>query len=194
MSNIESFDKPFTSNKPYLFEAIYQWILDNDGTPYLVIDTRHAEVEVPWQHVQNDQITLNVSPEAITNWHSDHQAISFNARFSGKSQTIYIPFNSLSAVYAQENGLGMSFPEELITEELITEEDATEEKIENLTRLNHSADKGQNKKIQIALKQSQSKKSNFDKSTSKKNINESENKEKVSKEKAKKAGFLKVVK
>ena len=104
------------SNKPYLFEAIYQWILDNDGTPYLVVDTRHPKVNVPWQHVQNDQITLNISPSAITNWLSDHEAISFSARFSGKAQNITIPMNSLMAVYAQENGLGMSFPEEEVEE------------------------------------------------------------------------------
>jgi stringent starvation protein B len=112
MSTTQSFVQPFTSNKPYLFDAIYQWILDNDGTPHLVVDTLQADVNVPWQHVQNDKITLNISPSAISNWHSDHEAISFSARFSGKAQNIYIPMSSLIAVYAEENGLGMSFPTE----------------------------------------------------------------------------------
>ncbi len=117
MSTNQTIDQPFTSNKPYLFEAIYQWILDNDGTPHLMVDTRHSKVDVPWQHVQEDQITLNVSPSAVSNWFSDHEAISFSARFSGKAQNIYIPMSSLMAVYAQENGLGMSFPEEEVEQD-----------------------------------------------------------------------------
>jgi len=100
----------FTSNKPYLFRAIYEWLLDNNATPYILVDTTKSHVEVPQEHIKDNQIVLNVNPSAIQNWHVDNQAISFSARFSGKARNLYVPMNALMAVYAQENGLGMAFP------------------------------------------------------------------------------------
>jgi len=117
----------FTSNKPYLFRAIYEWLLDNDATPYILVDATVSGVEVPSEHVQNGQIVLNASPSAIRNWFVDNDALSFNARFSGKSQQIYVPMNAILAIYAQENGLGMAFPNvEEGTEESVNESDSSE--------------------------------------------------------------------
>ena len=100
----------FSSNKPYLFRAIYEWLLDNDATPYILVDAGSPDVQVPAEHIQNGQIVLNASPSAIRNWAVDNEALSFDARFSGKSRQIYVPMNSILAIYAQENGLGMAFP------------------------------------------------------------------------------------
>ena len=112
MANIDIIGSQFTSNKPYLLRALYEWILDNDATPYLLVDATKSDVQVPRQHVKDGQIVLNASPSAIKNWFVDNTAISFSARFSGKVESIYIPMKSLLAIYAQENGLGMAFPEE----------------------------------------------------------------------------------
>lgn len=111
MTNIDLVGTPFTPNKPYLFRAIYDWILDNDGTPYLLVDATLPDVIVPNEHIKDGQIILNASPSAIQNWFVDNDAVSFSARFSGKAQQIFIPMNSLMAIYAQENSLGMAFPE-----------------------------------------------------------------------------------
>ncbi len=119
MTNIDLVGTAFSSNKPYLFRGIYQWILDNEGTPYLLVDAMQANVQVPQEHVKDGQIILNVSPNAIQGWFSDNEAISFSARFSGKAQQIYIPMNALLAIYAQENSLGMAFPE--VVEEAVSE-------------------------------------------------------------------------
>ncbi len=112
VSNIDVIEGKFTSNKPYLLRALYEWIIDNDATPYLLVDATKSDVQIPMQHVKDGQIVLNAAPSAIQNWFADNTAISFNARFSGKAQNIYIPMNSLLAIYAQENGMGMAFPEE----------------------------------------------------------------------------------
>jgi len=113
VSNIDIVGGKFTSNKPYLFRALYEWIIDNDATPYLLVDATKANVQVPQHLVKDGQIVLNASPGAIRDWFTDNSGTSFNTRFSGKAQNIYIPMNALLAVYAQENGLGMAFPEEL---------------------------------------------------------------------------------
>ena len=114
MTNIDIIGSSFTSNKPYLFRAIFEWILDNGGTPHLLIDATEVDVTVPQEHVREGQIVLNAAPEAVQGWIADNEAVSFSARFSGKSQQIYIPMKAVKALYAQENGMGMVFPEEVI--------------------------------------------------------------------------------
>ena len=101
-----------TSNQPYLLRAIHQWIIDNDFTPYLIVDANVANVEVPAQSVKDGQIVLNLAPQAVTNMLMDDVAVSFSARFSGVAQSIYIPIQAIRAIYANENGQGMVFAEE----------------------------------------------------------------------------------
>lgn len=95
-----------------MFKAILEWLIDNEATPYLHVDTRIAHVDVPQNHIKDNQIVLNISPSAIQNWHVDEQAISFSARFSGAPKNIYVPMQAVVAVYSKENGLGMAFPAE----------------------------------------------------------------------------------
>jgi len=110
-----------TSNQPYLLRAIHEWILDNDLTPHLLINAEISTVEVPRQSVQNGQIVLNIAPHAVQNLVMDNEAVRFSARFSGVSQTIYLPIHSILAVYASENGKGMVFPE-LDSSDLVEED------------------------------------------------------------------------
>ena len=101
-----------TSNKPYLLRAIYEWALDNDATPHVLISTIDSRVDVPRQFVEDGKIILNISPSAANNMLIDNDGISFSARFGGKPFTIYSPIGSVLALYASETGEGMSFEEE----------------------------------------------------------------------------------
>jgi stringent starvation protein B len=101
-----------TSNRPYLIRAFYQWLVDNELTPYLLVDVNNSDVVVPHQFVEGDRITLNISPSAVRNLELGNDYISFNARFSGKPMDILFPVSSVLGIYAQENGSGMLFPEE----------------------------------------------------------------------------------
>jgi len=104
----------FTSNKPYLLRAIYEWVLDNDATPHVLISAIDSRVDVPLQFVEDDKIILNISPSAANNMLIDNDGISFSARFGGKPFTIYSPIESVLALYASETGEGMSFEEEAV--------------------------------------------------------------------------------
>ncbi len=104
----------FTSNKPYLLRAIYEWVLDNDATPHILISAIDTRVDVPQQFIEDGKIILNISPSAANNMLIDNDGISFSARFGGKPFTIYSPMGSVLALYASETGEGMSFEEELI--------------------------------------------------------------------------------
>ncbi|WP_447045143.1 ClpXP protease specificity-enhancing factor [Vreelandella sp. H-I2] len=100
------------SSRPYLARALYEWLLDNELTPYLVVDATLPGVEVPRQFVQNGQIVLNVAPTAVRDLFMENQAIGFNARFGGQPMQVMIPTPALIAIYARENGAGMVFGQE----------------------------------------------------------------------------------
>ena len=98
-----------TPTKPYLTRAFYEWIVDNDCTPYLLVDATVDQVVIPRQFVENDKIILNVSPTAVHGLSLGNEFIAFSARFSGKSQEIFVPLAALLAIYAKETGQGMVF-------------------------------------------------------------------------------------
>ncbi|MBL7004720.1 MAG: ClpXP protease specificity-enhancing factor [Gammaproteobacteria bacterium] len=103
-----------TSNKPYIIRALFEWIVDNSTTPYLLVDAFIEYVMVP-DGIENDgKIILNINPSAVRSLEMTNEGISFSARFNGQSENIFIPINAVLAIYAQENGEGMMFPPETL--------------------------------------------------------------------------------
>lgn len=100
-----------TPSQPYLLRAIYEWIVDNDLTPYLLVDASNDDVHVPRQYVENGKIVLNIAPRAVNNLELSNENVNFNARFSGKAMDVIFPVDSVLAIYAKENGQGMVFSE-----------------------------------------------------------------------------------
>ena len=97
------------SSRPYLMRAIYEWIVDNNMTPYLLVNAQHPYVVVPEEHINNGKIILNVAPEAVQELNMAGEEVSFNARFSGKPMRVSVPISAALAIYARENGRGMVF-------------------------------------------------------------------------------------
>lgn len=103
-----------TSSKPYILRAIYEWLLDNDMTPHLLVDATAEEVVVPTQFVQDGKIILNIAPSAVQSLSLENDDVTFSARFSGKPFNLYLPMASILGVYSKENGQGTMFKEEEI--------------------------------------------------------------------------------
>ena len=101
-----------TTSRPYLVRAINEWILDNEMTPHLLVDIEGEGVDVPAQQGQNGKIVLNISPGAVEALNLGNDAVSFRARFGGIATEVYVPVDSVLAIYAKENGRGMVFNEE----------------------------------------------------------------------------------
>lgn len=97
------------SNKPYLIRAFYEWIADNKCTPFLVANANYPKCKVPLEFVEEGQITLNVSLDAIRDLKIGNEFVEFRASFSGIVHIISVPIKAVLAVYAQENGQGMFF-------------------------------------------------------------------------------------
>ena len=95
--------------KPYLVNAMWQNIVDNDMTPYatVVVDNR---CQVPPEHVkshksvQADYIILNLGLTATDGLEmpKDKSHISFNTRFSGRVTRISFPYDCLVSLRSRE--------------------------------------------------------------------------------------------
>lgn len=106
-----------TPSKPYLMRALYEWIVDNQCTPYMLVDVRASGVMVPEGYSDEGRMVLNLSPTAIRNFVMNNEAVSFEARFGGMPHQLFVPVHAVLAVYAQENGQGMFFEPEQQAEE-----------------------------------------------------------------------------
>lgn len=101
-----------TSNKPYLIRAFYDWIVDNELTPYILVNTSYPSVQVPSEHIVDARIVLNISPAATRGLLLENDRIVFTARFSGKTEQIFVPPSAVLEIYAKENGRGIAFEPE----------------------------------------------------------------------------------
>lgn len=105
-----------TSNRPYLIRAFYDWIVDNQCTPYMVVDAYYPGVEVPQEYVNDGQIVLNVAPRAVAAFVMNNDEVAFSTRFGGVPSSIRLPIHSITGIYARENGQGMVFQPEKNTD------------------------------------------------------------------------------
>ena len=117
-----------TPNRPYLLRAFFDWIVDNQCTPHLVVNADFPAVQIPTQFVQDGQIVLNISPSAVTQFSMDNRQLSFNARFGGQPMQVYVPIGAVLAIYARENGEGTVFT----ADEFLEDEDEFATELESV--------------------------------------------------------------
>jgi len=106
-----------TARRPYLLRAFYEWLLDNQLTPHLVVDINLPGVMVPLEYARDGQIVLNIAPRAVGNLELGNDEVRFNARFGGVPRQVNVPLNAVLAIYARENGAGTMFEPEPAYEE-----------------------------------------------------------------------------
>jgi stringent starvation protein B len=101
-----------SSSRPYLMQAIYDWVVDNGMTPYLLVNAEQPGVNVPQEYVNNGKIILNIDPNAVQQLDMAGDELSFNARFGGRPTYVCLPISAALALYARENGRGMVFSDD----------------------------------------------------------------------------------
>lgn len=94
--------------KPYLIRGVYQWIVDNNETPYLVVQV-DQNTRVPEGYARDGEITLNISMNATQNLDLGIDAIAFDTRFNTRVWSCWIPINTVVGLYSRESGQGMQF-------------------------------------------------------------------------------------
>ncbi|WP_119342686.1 ClpXP protease specificity-enhancing factor SspB [Facilibium subflavum] len=94
--------------RAYLVEATYDWLVDHGFTPYMLIDTEYENVIVPEGYIDEDgKILLNLSPDAISDFHCDNEKVTFHATFDGDVMSINIPIESILELYSGETEQGL---------------------------------------------------------------------------------------
>ena len=82
--------------------------MDSGFTPYVsvVVD---PQTRVPMEYARDGEIVLNIGPLATSHLLIGNDFIECTARFSGVARELLIPVTAVAAIYARENGHGMSF-------------------------------------------------------------------------------------
>lgn len=101
-----------TPTRPYFLRALYEWILDNDCTPYLAVNALYTGVEVPEDYIEDGEVTLNLAVTAVLGLKIENDSVSFKAKFNGIEHYVYVPMAAVLGLYSKENGQGMLFPDE----------------------------------------------------------------------------------
>lgn len=97
-----------SSTKPYFIRALHEWCTDNGYTPHVVVQVDES-THVPRAFISDGQITLNVGLLATNQLDLNNEFISFQARFGGKTEDVWVPISAVSAIFARETGAGMGF-------------------------------------------------------------------------------------
>jgi len=100
---------PMTSSRPYLLRAMYEWLQDNDQTPYIMVDAKFPGTQVPESYIQDGRIIFNIQSSAAAKLNITNEELSFRAKFSGLEHLVLVPIQAVSAIYSFENGRGMVF-------------------------------------------------------------------------------------
>ncbi|MFG0737622.1 ClpXP protease specificity-enhancing factor [Proteus terrae] len=123
--------------RPHLLRAHYDWIIENDLTPHLVVDVNIDGVQVPMEYAHDGQIVLNIASRAVDNLELTPYQVLFSASFGGIPRKVRVPMAAVMAIYARENGAGMMFEPEPAYESGASLQFAEDESEENtLTPVN----------------------------------------------------------
>jgi stringent starvation protein B len=101
--------------KRYLLRSVCDWALDEGLTPHILVDATFSGARVPERYVENGRIVFNVHPRAVHLFEITDTGLGFSARFGGQPMQVFVPLPAVLAVYAKENGQGISFPEPATT-------------------------------------------------------------------------------
>jgi stringent starvation protein B len=93
--------------RSYVLKATYEWLLDHQLTPYFLVNALMKGVIVPEEYIEDGQIILNASNEAVDNMCFDEEGVSFDAGFGNDLMRVFLPLEAILALYAEETEQGV---------------------------------------------------------------------------------------
>ncbi len=82
---------------------MYEWIVDNDLTPHLLVDATAKGVFVPQSAVKDERVLLNIAPRAVFGLNLGNDLVSLKASFGGAQREVSFPLASVLAIYSRED-------------------------------------------------------------------------------------------
>ena len=102
-----------------MIRAIYEWIVDNQTTPYLLVNATY-DVDLPADIIDEDgQVALDIGDQCARDLNFGNDHIEFKGYFGGVVRLLQIPVSAVTAVYASESGEGMMFDDEEVDNKLV---------------------------------------------------------------------------
>lgn len=90
---------------PYIFRAFYDWLIDSDANPRIMVDASQPNVKVPKEYVTRDKILISIHPKFITDLKIGPSIISFYTKFKGKREFVVIPYYAMNELICWDSGL-----------------------------------------------------------------------------------------
>lgn len=96
-----------TGLRPYLIQAVIDWVVDNDCTPHAAIDCTVPGTEGVADYATDGKLVLNLSAKATRNLRIDDHAMRLDCRFRGRAVHVDVPIGAVFCVFARETGQGL---------------------------------------------------------------------------------------
>lgn len=90
---------------PYIFRAFYDWLLDCQANPRLMVDASLPNVQVPREYVTRDKILISIHPKFISDLTIASSTISFYTKFNGKKEFVIIPYYAMTELVCCDVGI-----------------------------------------------------------------------------------------
>ena len=92
-----------TNKNYYLINAIYQWCLDSQLTPHiLVLNNENLALQLPKNFSSSKELVFNISNQAVKNLTISEQNLEFNARLNGIACSLNIDIKNILYIFAKE--------------------------------------------------------------------------------------------
>ena len=116
----------YTSNNYHFLLAMYNWIVENNGGPYMAVPLDFVPQQI--HHLGRDGfIVLNINMSAPGNLQIERDTISFSARFNGVSVGLCIPTDRVMAIFDRDNPQKAGYTFHVCEEENMVEEETPPE-------------------------------------------------------------------
>ena len=97
-----------TNKNYYLINAIYQWCLDSQLSPHiLVVNKESLALQLPKNFSNSKELVFNISNTAVKNLTIGEQNVEFNARFNGIACSLNIDLKNILYIFAKEINDGL---------------------------------------------------------------------------------------
>lgn len=113
----------FAGFNPYIFKAYYDYIVDHDDIPHLLVNPQCRGVVLPPQFAAASELVLSISPAATHNFDITLHGLAFDTRFSGKSFSVFLPYECMQELIATESKIAIPIRVFFTADESKLEED-----------------------------------------------------------------------
>lgn len=95
------------SFKPFVFDSVYNWLLENENAPHVTFSVLTDGVVCPPGHDDEGVLTINLSPVAIGTLLSGEEGLTIQTAFGGKRTQVFVPWEAIICLYGKDTKNGL---------------------------------------------------------------------------------------